>query len=158
MAFLTPHQATAQEITFSAVATESCLASTLPDEHERCIGQSAVECQESSDGGSTTYGMITCLNGEAKYWDTQLNETYGELMAFEEATDTELLQINATVPSKAEALRDMQRAWITFRDASCSYERSQFGNGTGAGPAGVSCFMRMTGKQTIFLRERLQHN
>jgi uncharacterized protein YecT (DUF1311 family) len=47
-----------------------------------------------------------------------------------------------TVPPVAEALRDMQRAWIAYRDASCDYERAQWGGGTGGGPATAGCLMR----------------
>ena len=43
----------------------------------------------------------------------------------------------------ADSLRDMQRAWITFRDAKCDWETVQWGGGTGAGPARLSCLMHI---------------
>ena len=45
----------------------------------------------------------------------------------------------------------MQRAWIGWRDATCDYERAQWGGGTGGGPATVACLMRLTGEQALYL-------
>ena len=55
----------------------------------------------------------------------------------------------------AVALRAMQRAWIGFRDATCDYERSLWGGGTGGGPATAACLMRMTGEQTLYLERMM---
>ena len=49
----------------------------------------------------------------------------------------------------------MQRAWIGYRDAACAYEASQWGGGTGAGPAAVGCMMTLTGRQALALEEKL---
>jgi len=57
-------------------------------------------------------------------------------------------------PAQAEALRDMQRAWIAFRDATCTYEASQWSGGTGQGPAYEGCVMRMTAEQTLYLERQ----
>ena len=37
-------------------------------------------------------------------------------------------------------------------DATCDYDYSQWGGGTGGGPAIAGCMMRMTGEQAIYLR------
>jgi uncharacterized protein YecT (DUF1311 family) len=60
-------------------------------------------------------------------------------------------------PEHAQALRDMQRAWIGFRDATCAFERAYWGGGTGGGGTGgglaqVSCLMQMTGEQALYLK------
>ena len=49
----------------------------------------------------------------------------------------------------------MQRAWIAWRDAACLYEVSQWGGGTGGGPAGADCMMRLAGEQALALEDRL---
>jgi uncharacterized protein YecT (DUF1311 family) len=49
----------------------------------------------------------------------------------------------------------MQRAWIGYRDAACAYEESQWGGGTGGGPASVDCAMRLTARQALALEARL---
>ena len=67
------------------------------------------------------------------------------------SADEDTAMYQPELPKQAEALRDMQRAWITFRDAACDYERSQWGGGTGGGPATLACLMRMTGEQALLL-------
>ncbi|KMW56504.1 hypothetical protein AIOL_001458 [Candidatus Rhodobacter oscarellae] len=61
-------------------------------------------------------------------------------------------------PRQADLLRDMQRAWITFRDRTCDYERAQWGGGTGGGPAYTNCLMVQTAKQTIYLEQAMGYN
>ncbi len=46
----------------------------------------------------------------------------------------------------------MQRAWIGFRDAKCGYEAAQWGGGTGAGPASVTCHLHETARQMLYLQ------
>ena len=45
------------------------------------------------------------------------------------------------------------KRWIGYRDATCDYERSQWGGGTGGGPATLGCLMRLTGEQTLYLEQ-----
>lgn len=103
-------------------------------------------------GGQSTYGMGGCLSAEAEYWDAQLNAVYAQVRASARATDAEMAEIGATVASQEQALRAMQRAWIAYRDATCDYEYSQWGGGTGGGPAISACLMRETGEQTLYLQ------
>jgi uncharacterized protein YecT (DUF1311 family) len=140
---------------FSPAATEDCLAAATDlAGREACIGESAVACIDTPDG-YTTVGMGFCLGEEYDYWDGRLNAAYGALMAMEEEVAAELEELDSAAPSPAVALRDMQRAWLPYRDAACAYERSQWGNGTGGGPATVECMMRLAGRQALALEERL---
>ncbi|MEL7253102.1 MAG: lysozyme inhibitor LprI family protein [Pseudomonadota bacterium] len=144
--------AVAQEVNFSTAATEGCLAVTQGFEAQRaCIGASAEVCMRDTVGGQSTYGMGGCLSAEADYWDAQLNTAYGQVIAAARASDAEMASIGASVASQEEALRAMQRAWIAYRDATCDYEYSQWGGGTGGGPALIGCIMRETGEQTLYL-------
>ncbi len=145
--------AAAQDLVFSPLATESCLASTQDyDARRACIGASAEACMTDTPGGQSTYGMGGCLSAEAEYWDAQLNAVYAQVRASARATDAEMAEIGATVASQEQALRAMQRAWIAYRDATCDYEYSQWGGGTGGGPAISACLMRETGEQTLYLQ------
>lgn len=108
----------------------------------------------SPDGG-TTVGMGFCLGAEWEWWDARLNATYKQLMEQHKAADAEMAAAGATVPSLADALRAMQRAWLPFRDAACDYERANWGGGTGAGPATAGCLMVQTGRQALSLEARL---
>ena len=141
----------AQDLAFSPEATETCLADGGGAE---CIGLSAGLCTDSPDG-YTTVGMGFCYGEEWRWWDARLNDVYGRLMAVEAADDAEMKEIGASAPEKAPALRDLQRAWIPYRDALCDYERVQWGGGTGQGPATAACLMQETGRQVLLLEGRL---
>ena len=141
---------------FTPVPTESCLAGAedLPAK-ESCIGTAATACMDSHQAGYTTVGMGFCVDQELSFWDARLNAAYKAVMARDKATDAEMVEPGATVPSLAESLRAMQRAWIPFRDASCDYERAKWGGGTGGGPATLSCLMYATARQALLLEFRL---
>ena len=145
--------ASAEDLRFSPEATETCLG-RVPS-REGCIGYAADECT-GSPGGSTTVGMGYCYGQEFEYWDARLNAAYAALMAIERAQDAEIKELGSAAPSTAEALRAMQRAWIAYRDAACDYERSQWGGGTGGGPASAACMMGLTGSQALALEDRLE--
>lgn len=141
--------AQAQQLVFSPDATEACIAdSSAP---EGCAGASATACMEDTPGGYTTVGMGGCLELEWLYWDARLNTAYSTLRADLIQLDREMREYGSMAPSQADALRAMQRAWIPFRDARCDYERSQWGGGTGGGPATVSCLLETTARQALYL-------
>ncbi|MEQ5826406.1 DUF1311 domain-containing protein [Sulfitobacter sp. NFXS29] len=141
----------AQEITYSDAATAECLAGAQEFSDQRaCIGLSSNLCMEAP-GGYSTYGMGGCLDAELTFWDGLLNENYRARMVQSKSADEDATLYQPELPSQAEALRDMQRAWITFRDAACDYERSQWGGGTGGGPATLACLMQMTAEQALRL-------
>jgi uncharacterized protein YecT (DUF1311 family) len=143
--------AAAQELAFDPTPAEACFAAGGAGD---CIGQAATVCSEQP-GGYTTVGLGFCLGAERDWWDARLNEVYAALMAREKKIDAEMEEIGATVPRIAPSLRDMQRAWIAFRDASCAYEYSKWGGGSGGGPAHAACAMRLTAEQTVALKSRL---
>jgi uncharacterized protein YecT (DUF1311 family) len=58
-------------------------------------------------------------------------------------------------PPSEPALREMQRAWIPFRDARCGFEMSLWGGGTGGGPAYAECLMIVTAEQALYLETAL---
>lgn len=111
---------------------------------------------EETEGGYTTPGMAGCLDAEREYWDGELNAAYGELRARAQQFDADPpIEGLPPRPSSVDALRDMQRAWIAFRDASCRYEQLQWWGGTGASGAYTGCLMRLTGEQALTLRSYL---
>ncbi|SDI26948.1 lysozyme inhibitor LprI family protein [Aliiruegeria lutimaris] len=157
-AFAASPAAAQEELHFSPVPTESCLLGTETlQAMEACVGSAATACMESNEFGYTTVGMGYCLDQELAFWDARLNAVYRQVMLRDKAEDAELAEIGATVPSLSEALREMQRAWIPFRDAACDYERAQWGGGTGGGPATLSCLMYATARQALILEIRLTH-
>lgn len=151
--------ASAQELIFSQRYTEACLWALAPDQSaEPCIGESAAQCMADTPGGYSTVGMAGCLDREWQFWDEKLNAAYKARRAEARAADAERDDPGSMVPSQADALRDMQRAWIAWRDATCDYERALWGGGTGGGPASVSCHMTLTARQALYLEAgALQH-
>jgi len=115
---------------------------------DSCIGSAADLCMEQNEGGYSTYGMSYCISLESEWWDEMLNFEYSRVLSEAAFLDGELSE---DLPSVAEALREMQRAWITYRDATCAFEAAQWGGGTGAGPAYNGCVMRLTAAQAITL-------
>ncbi|NHQ75901.1 DUF1311 domain-containing protein [Roseovarius gahaiensis] len=102
-------------------------------------------------GGDTTIGMIECLDGEVGYWDARLNAAYAERMAIAKDQDSDTLGLRSAAASIEDSLRNMQRSWIIFRDASCLYEQAQWMGGTGGGPATQACHMHETARQALKL-------
>ena len=110
-----------------------------------CIGTAANLCMIDNPGGFSTAGMGGCLDQERAWWDARLNDVYARL-----------LNQHTGQPAVQDNLRDMQRAWITYRDARCDYELVQWDGGTGGGPALLACLMVATAEQTLVLEGQLR--
>lgn len=142
----------AQELDFDIGYTIDCLdAAADTSEKRQCIGKAADACMINTPGGDSTYGMGGCLSKEGEWWDARLNDAYKVLMRKEKIHDRDNGAGSNGIQSAADSLKAAQRAWIPFRDATCQYEYSQWGGGTGGGPASAACFMRMTAEQTLYL-------
>lgn len=138
----------AQDLIFRIAPTESCLWESGHEGDKRaCIGLAASACMEQP-GGYSTAAMAHCLDQERAWWDGELNDAYGQLMQAMRATDEGLPDYLAI---QANSLRDMQRAWVGYRDARCAHAASLWQGGTGTGPAFVACMMHATGEQAVYL-------
>lgn len=131
---------------FDMQPTLDCLAQQGHDgDRRQCIGVAAGVCM--GDDMSTPV-MTYCLDQELALWDGALNDTYKQARAAAKQADAD-----NPAPHNVQdvALRDMQRAWIAYRDARCAWEASLWGGGTGAGPAFVGCLMHVTAEQQILI-------
>lgn len=145
---LLPVPAMAQDLVFDAAAPQECLINSgYGGTQQDCIGFSAAMCMQQP-GGDSTYGMGFCLDSELQVWDGMLNDNYQQLRAAMLASDADLPDLLAV---QADALRDMQRAWIAYRDARCGYEVTLWQGGTGSSPAFLNCMMLLTGEQALYL-------
>ncbi|PZF78056.1 DUF1311 domain-containing protein [Aestuariivirga litoralis] len=115
-----------------------------------CIGKASQACM-TSPGGDTTIGMVDCLQGELAYWDKRLNAAYAKRLAVARKDDAEMKSARTAKVSVEESLRNMQRAWIAFRDAACLYEQVQWMGGSGGGPATAACRLQETARQALRL-------
>lgn len=143
----------AQDFAFTPDLVQACLAQSDGQEQLACAGLAAEQCMAANEGGYSTVGMGYCTGAEADYWDGLLNAVYSQLSKQEKAKDKEAFSSDA--PKTYEAMRDMQRAWIPYRDALCAYEYSQWGGGTGGGPSYAGCVLHETARQVIVLRSFL---
>lgn len=142
----------AQTEDFDIEPTAECLSAVSGAERQACVGRAADDC---SAGAGSNVEIGNCVERERRWWDDRLNATYEDLMAAEENYMAEMAEIGASVPETSAPLREMQRAWARFRDASCDYEGAQWGGGSGTGIAMGECAMRMTALQTLRLEDWL---
>ncbi len=145
--------AVAQDIVFDESLSQSCYYESGVVDGDGypasdCVGVSANACQDATPDGSTTIGIGFCLRAEYAFWDEMLNEAYGTLRNRLKENDANR---GDGAPSQVDALRDMQRAWITYRDAACAFERSLWANGSGASIGQISCLMNETAGQLFVL-------
>lgn len=121
-------------------AIEACLArDSAAEEPARCIGAASERCM-ATPGGETTIRMGSCVAAEASGWDMLLNEAYS---AARKAMDA----------GASTALRDAQRAWLSYRDAGCAVWDEVFRGGSMAQLSRLSCLMEQTARRTLELRE-----
>jgi uncharacterized protein YecT (DUF1311 family) len=97
----------------------------------------ATPCQSTPEGQSNL-GMADCFRLEAKIWDDLLNANYKSLRDVIDA-------------AQAAKLRDMQRAWIASRDATCAFYDAKI-QGTMAIPMGAACIARETARRAVLLK------
>lgn len=117
-----------------------------------CVGIAVDACMERL-GGWSTPAHQACSWAEYEWWDGYLNAVYQRAVTRSRGIDaTSGTQGTPDRPSDEEALRVMQRAWIAYRDATCTYEQLQWWGGTGASGAHSECLTRVTADQALLLR------
>lgn len=119
-------------------AVEKCLAEKEKTNKplEECIGVVADACLEKGEDTST-YGMIACHGDEADVWDERLNRDYQVLM-------------KTMKGSGKERVRDLERAWIAFRDQKCAYRQLENEGQVGM-IQNIHCYREETARQALFL-------
>jgi uncharacterized protein YecT (DUF1311 family) len=79
-----------------------------------------------------------CFRSETAIWDAILNENYKALM---EAVDDK---------NDQDKLKEMQRAWIAYRDTTCDFYWYKI-HGTMAQPMTAACQLRETARRAMLL-------
>lgn len=121
----------------AAAAIQDCVKSkSAAGMGETCIGIVSGPCLDKAADPSTT-GMVACVARERAVWDDILNETYNRLRAKLDA-------------KQQQKLRDMQRAWVAARDATCAFYWD-FYQGTMASPMSAGCVNKETAERALFL-------
>ncbi|MDG1339003.1 MAG: DUF1311 domain-containing protein [Paracoccaceae bacterium] len=146
--------AMSQDLDYDPTVLATCLAQSDKASRHSCIGAASRACSET-DAGRSTVGLGYCFSSEWEQWDAALNTAYQRLIVQSRERDADYEGATFQIKPSVPALRDMQRAWIGFRDAACTFEATRWGGGTGAGPASVECMMIMTVQQTLFLQSKI---
>jgi len=102
-----------------------------------------IEAHDPCESPRNTNEALQCAQAELDAADAELNRVYGEVM--------QLLE-----EPRRSRLRQAQRAWLPFRDASAEFEASLFEGGTMAPVLRVSEKSYLTRKRTDELREILK--
>lgn len=142
-----------ETVIYSDAPTAGCLAAAADttDAMRACVGLASEKCVNASDYGSTTIGMMECAGKETAFWDAKLNATYQELMARAKKADAMNADDPRVIEKIADSLRAMQRSWIAYRDATCTFQYSLGMGGTIASTLASNCQLDMTADQYIYL-------
>lgn len=110
------------------------------------LAAAAQDCDNAVDQQS----MNLCAHAEWQAADAELNSAYRQAMDFMKAIDADLPEAEQ---GAAKALRDAQRAWISFRDLACTAEGYLMQGGS-AQPLVISgCMTRLTQERSQSLAE-----
>jgi uncharacterized protein YecT (DUF1311 family) len=124
-----------------AAAIRAC-AGKYPDnlnEAERhCIFAIVVDPCTKRRTGQSSQGAAGCYRAEQDIWDELLNENF---RALREGLDD----------AQKEKLRDMQRAWIEYRNTTCQFYYDKI-QGTMATEMTAACLARETARRALLLK------
>ncbi len=145
--------ALAQDAQFSPAPIEVCLSTSDGAVRADCVGFAAMACMEEPERQSTA-GMTGCLGGELRYWEERVNAAFERLKEAQKTVEGDVAVNGSSASKPAEALRDMQCAWMDWSAASWLCTGSRWGGGSGSGPAANECAMHMTVAQAMMLDDR----
>ncbi len=116
---------------------ETCLADKRPllTHGYACIGQFSAACLKHPEN-QTTVGMERCYHDEYRAWDVLLNRHFRDRAR----------------GAGGDELRQVQRAWITYRDRKCAFFRVHYAGGSMARWLAAQCMMDTTARRAIELR------
>jgi uncharacterized protein YecT (DUF1311 family) len=110
------------------------------DQAERkCIFAIVADPCTMTPANQTTAATTECYNRERKIWDDLLNENFRVLR--DDLDD-----------GQKNKLRDMQRAWIAYRDTTCGFYHDKI-RGTMATPMAAACVARETARRALLLKQ-----
>lgn len=147
-----PAPVLAEGAAYDAGMLAACLGRAGDDTARHgCIGKSSDACM-AAPGGASTVGIGQCLGAETADWDALLNTSYTQAMARAKTFDAALNKGEGEITETAPLLKQAQRNWIAFRDASCTYQAARYQGGTMSGTTYASCVLGLTADQALRLR------
>jgi uncharacterized protein YecT (DUF1311 family) len=110
-------------------------AENVTEGERRCLFALVADPCAKSRGGR---GPTECYRIEQEIWDVLLNENFGTLR--EQLDD-----------DQKEKLRDMQRAWIAYRNSTCEFYYHKI-QGSMATSMTAACLARETARRALLLK------
>lgn len=129
------------QIAKAAEKIDACLtkqAAASQPKPDKCVGMIKGPCDDAiSAGGEAAHA--TCSDNETAAWDVLLNRRWASLAA-------------SMDKDKFDALKSVQKIWLTYRDAKCAFLATNDDTMMGY-MAAADCRMDETARRTIELGE-----
>lgn len=103
----------------------------------RCVFNLVATPCTDTKAGQSNLGMADCYRVEQVIWDDLLNDNFKSLR--DDLDD-----------ARKAKLRDMQRAWIAYRDTTCAFYADKI-QGSMAVPMAAACATRETARRALVL-------
>ena len=100
--------------------------------------------------------MNRCAYLDFQAADRELNQLWPQVIATARAADAEIDRSYDQAPTSEQALRNAQRAWITFRDEHCTYEGHEARGGSRETLIYEGCRATLTRERVAQLRTLLE--
>lgn len=113
-----------------------CLAVAL-------VGATSAVAADDCKNPQSQIAMNICAGKDYEREDVRLNKNYNEL--FSKLDD-----------SHRRRLKEVQRAWLNFRDLQCDYDSSQYEGGTIYSLVHSTCLLQMTKQRNKDLKAMLE--
>ncbi|MEX0349176.1 MAG: lysozyme inhibitor LprI family protein [Paracoccaceae bacterium] len=124
-----------------------CLWAPVAFAQDAQQGEMAKECEGSA---LDEIAAIKCYDAEYELWDKWLNIAYDK--ALEQARKNDVrIDLAAGSRTATEAMTNMQRAWIDYRDALCEGKSSGTPTSNAHAMAWSQCALYETARQTKVL-------
>lgn len=120
-----------------------------------CAFSPAVSQDVNCEDALTQRDMNTCAYQDYQREDALLNDAWGPAMAQMREYDSYASEANK---GAAKALREAQRAWITYRDLACEAEGWSFRGGSMEPLMVSTCLASLTKARTTLLRGLVEEN
>jgi uncharacterized protein YecT (DUF1311 family) len=119
-----------------------------------CLAWQTASAQDIDCANATTQlDLNQCAQADWEAADAKLNDAYKTAIALLKEWDSAL---PAEEKGGAEALREAQRAWITFRDKTCEAEGYAMKGGSAAPLLIYGCMRRVTEARTADLQAMVE--
>ncbi|MDQ4088072.1 MAG: lysozyme inhibitor LprI family protein [Pseudomonadota bacterium] len=116
------------------------------------LGQQDPWQQYNCDDPQYQAEMNRCAGLDFERADAELNALWREVIARAREADRDINREYDQAPTSEEVLRQAQRAWISFRDAHCTYEGHEARGGSMETMLYEGCRARLTRERIAQLR------